>query len=540
VLGYASRPGGARGRRIWPFLSGPRIAALKSLAGVPLLAALLPPAAGTAAVLIARPGGDADLLWCMVGLCGLAGAYSLLSAYRAALAGVRNAGLESECRDLAQKCSLYLARARAAEGNVESLSLIREIHRTGNVTGRAERFRGILGVVAQTAEAVSAELFTPEGRDALPAVSAALRRLADGELFVYFQKPVTAGRTTGADLVCRKVSESARGGRRLMRGEVCLGKDPVGFAELNITGRRRSKRGRPTPRQLLEAQVRSLNFNPAGADQALEHRQVFRIHDQAGAALTVSYPLMAEGAITGAMRLLLPADALARRELAEIEELLQETAEHVGLVVKKDEDVRQAKRDGLTGLLLKKEMGRDLREEFGRANAGGGRMALLMVDIDHFKVVNDTHGHLTGDVVLKAVAACLAAHVRSCDRAYRYGGEEMAVLLPGADEAAAGRTAERLRKAVAGLELSAESGAPVPVTISLGITDTDCAPPPGDAEEIISRSDQALYFSKQSGRNRSSVWRPGGPVALPRGRTARRVRSKGLGRSPARPASTRS
>jgi len=177
---------------------------------------------------------------------------------------------------------------------------------------------------------------------------------------------------------------------------------------------------------LLEAQVRSLNFSPAGADQALEHRQVFRIHDQAGAALTVSYPLMAEGAISGAMRLLLPADALARRELAEIEELLQETAEHVGLVVKKDEDVRQAKRDGLTGLLLKKELSRDLREEFGRTMASGGRMALLMMDIDHFKAVNDTHGHLTGDTVLKAVAACVSAQVRSCDRAYRYGGEEYA------------------------------------------------------------------------------------------------------------------
>ncbi len=78
------------------------------------------------------------------------------------------------------------------------------------------------------------------------------------------------------------------------------------------------------------------------------------------------------------------------------------------------------------------------------------------------------------------------------------------------------------------------------MTISIGVTDTVCAPPPGDAEEMVSRSDQALYFSKESGRNRSSVWRPAGPVALPRGRTARRVRSKGMDRTPARPASTRS
>jgi diguanylate cyclase (GGDEF)-like protein len=535
----SNRPDVKRSRRVRPLLSGPRIAALKSLIGPTALIAVLPAAAGSAAVLIARPGEHADLFWCMVGLSGVAGLYSLWAAYRLALARVRAGNLDSECRDLAQKCSLYLARARAAEGNVESLALIREIHRTGNVTGRAQRFRGILGVVAQTAEAVRAELFTPEGRNALPAMSAALRRMADGDLFVYFEKPVVAGRHDSSELVCRKVSENSRGGRRLLRGEVVLGKDIVGFAELTLVGRKPTRRSGLTSRQLLEAQVHCLNLDPAGADQALEQRQVFRVHDQAGAALTVSYPLMAEGFISGAMRLLLPGEALKRRELAEIEELLQETAGHVGLVVKKDEDVQRAKLDGLTGLFLKKEMLRDARDELSRALAAEGKLALLMADIDHFKVVNDTHGHLTGDTVLKGVADCLASQIRSCDRAYRYGGEEMVVLLPGADEAAAGRTAERLRKAVARLEVLSEAGEPVPVRISVGLTDLTAVPAPGDVDEMIGRADQALYFSKESGRNRTSVWRPKGPVALPRGRTARRGRSAARRRRTATAGSSR-
>jgi diguanylate cyclase (GGDEF)-like protein len=523
-----------KSRRIRPYLSGPRVAALKALLGAPLAVAVLPAAAGSAAILITGSSENVDLLWLMVGLCATGGLYSLLASYRAALARLRGEGLDAECRDLARKCSLYLARARAAEGNVESLALIREIHRTGNVTVRAERFRGILGVVAQTAEAVQAELFTPEGHDALPAMSAALRRLADGELFVYFETPMVAGRADSRDLKCRKVAENVRGDRRLLRGEVVLGKkDVVGFAELSLTGQPRSRRSGLTPRQLLEAQVRCLDLDPAGADQALEHRQVFRIHDQAGAALTVCYPLMAEGVITGAMRLLLPGTALERRELAEVEELLQETAGHVGLVVKKDEDRERAKHDGLTGLLLKSEMLRDLREELARELAAGGKLALLMMDIDHFKAVNDTHGHLTGDVVLKGVASCLASHIRSCDRAYRYGGEEVAVLLPGADEGAAGRTAERLRRAVSALELVSESGEPVPVRISVGLADIGKFEPPADVEELIGRADQALYFSKESGRNRTSVWRPAGAVALPKGRTARRVRSTGRRRKTA-------
>jgi len=530
-----------RSRRISLLLAGPRWAALKSLLGPAVLVALLPAGAGAAAVLIARPRADADLLWCMVALAAVTGLYALLCCYRAARARLRSESLDSECRDLAQKCSMYLARARAAEGNVESLALIREIHRTGNVSSRAERFRGLLAVVAQAAEAVQAELFTPEGHDAQPAMSAALRRFADGELYVYFEKPVVAGKADASELVCRKVTENSRGGRRLLRGGVYRGKDAAGFAELSLRRQRRSKRGGPTAKQRLEAQVRRLDLDPAGVDQALEHRQVFRVHDQAGAALTVSYPLMAEGVITGAMRLLLPAEALARRELEEVEELLQETAGHVGLVVKKDEDVRRAKRDGLTGLLLKKELLRDLRGELGRALPAGGKLALLMVDIDHFKAVNDTHGHLTGDAVLKGVAGCLRAHIRSCDRAYRYGGEEMAVLLPSAEEGAAGRTAERLRRAVAGLEMFSEAGARVSVAVSIGLTDLTAVEPPADGEEMISRADQALYFSKESGRNRSSVWRPAGPLAFPRGgRSGRRPRSTGRGRRPVRPGSTRS
>lgn len=182
----------------------------------------------------------------------------------------------------------------------------------------------------------------------------------------------------------------------------------------------------------------------------------------------------------------------------------------------------QAAHDPLTGIFNRRAILDRLKAELSRTKRQNGTLSVGMCDIDHFKAVNDKHGHLTGDSVLRAVATCLASHVRSCDRAYRYGGEEMAVLLPGADEGAAGRTAERLRRAIARLELISEAGQPVPVTISLGIADVAIGEPPSDIEEMISRADQALYFSKESGRNRTSVWRPGGALALslPRGRSA--------------------
>jgi diguanylate cyclase (GGDEF)-like protein len=380
-------------------------------------------------------------------------------------------------------------------------------------------------VLAQTAEASQADLFTPEGRDASPALAASLRRLADGEFFAYFERPPAGSRTDASELVCRKAEEVVSGARAVIRAEVWLGKDAIGFAELSLVRRGGPRSSVPTAREMIEAQVRTLELEAAGADQALEHRQVFRVHDQAHSALALSYPLMAEGAITGAMRLAVPDEVLARRELAELEEVLQETAGHVGLVVKKDEDVERARHDGLTGLFLKAELLRDLRRELEAAARAGGKLALLMIDIDHFKRVNDAHGHLTGDVVLKGVAGCLAAHVRGEDRAYRYGGEEMAVLLPGADEAAAARTAERLRRAVAELEFHADDGAAVPVTISVGLTNG--AQAAADPDEFITRADQALYFSKESGRDRCSRWRPGGPEELPRsGRSGRNPRGR--------------
>ena len=93
---------------------------------------------------------------------------------------------------------------------------------------------------------------------------------------------------------------------------------------------------------------------------------------------------------------------------------------------------------------------------------------------------------------------------------------------------------------MAGLEMCSGNGARVPVTVSVGLTDLSVAEPPADGEAMISRADQALYFSKESGRNRSSVWRPGGPLALPRhGRSRRPLRSTGRSRRPAKAGSSR-
>jgi diguanylate cyclase (GGDEF)-like protein len=154
--------------------------------------------------------------------------------------------------------------------------------------------------------------------------------------------------------------------------------------------------------------------------------------------------------------------------------------------------------DGLTGLYIHRYFQIQLDQEFRRMARHGRVFSLLMTDIDHFKKFNDTYGHQTGDAVLKGVAGILQNHTREMDIVARYGGEEMAVILPETDAAGALRAAEKIRFAV---EQYAFSGGGVKVTISIGAA-TATPKGPADKETLIKMADEALYRAKEGGRNK--------------------------------------
>lgn len=140
-----------------------------------------------------------------------------------------------------------------------------------------------------------------------------------------------------------------------------------------------------------------------------------------------------------------------------------------------------------------------LREEFGRALRTRSPLGVLMLDLDHFKLINDRHGHATGDAVLQHFATLIGDGLRKIDSVGRIGGEEFAIILAGADTDAALSFAERLRLKVEQTPLM-QGGRPVPVTVSIGIAAMSAADASADAALI--RADQALYRAKQAGRNR--------------------------------------
>lgn len=165
-----------------------------------------------------------------------------------------------------------------------------------------------------------------------------------------------------------------------------------------------------------------------------------------------------------------------------------------------DEFYQMANFDAVTGVHNKRHFQERLREEFSLAKRKEAPLSLLMLDIDFFKKVNDTHGHLAGDFVLSQVANQIRLGIRDEDILSRYGGEEFAVILRGIEIAGAIRLAERIRETVAGYPFEFE-GATIPVTISVGVA-TLYADNFKNPKELISAADEFLYASKKNGRNR--------------------------------------
>jgi len=192
---------------------------------------------------------------------------------------------------------------------------------------------------------------------------------------------------------------------------------------------------------------------------------------------------------------------------------LEQLAAHASLALRNAwllHDVEElAVTDELTRLANRRQFEAALTRELAIAKADGTPLGFILIDLDRFKALNDTHGHLTGDEVLRRVSDLLVGVTELGDTVARYGGEEFALVLPGRDPMATAAVAERARLAIAELHL------PVPVTASLGA----CSFPAdaADGPALMRAADEAMYESKRAGRNRvtSAAGRASGWLDLP-------------------------
>ncbi len=206
--------------------------------------------------------------------------------------------------------------------------------------------------------------------------------------------------------------------------------------------------------------------------------------------------------------------------------LLQISLDHQRLseeLEKKNRELTElAAKDSLTGLHNRGTFDKALAEAFTVSHGSGEPLSVMLLDADHFKLVNDTHGHASGDEVLRRIGVTIAQLMPSSDSlACRYGGEEFALVLPRLCDEKAAILAERIRAAVERLEVTSGDGKPIEVTVSVGVVtmNNSCF---GSVEALLQAADEATYAAKNAGRNTVRVTRP----EVGRGKTADQVHRK--------------
>jgi len=190
---------------------------------------------------------------------------------------------------------------------------------------------------------------------------------------------------------------------------------------------------------------------------------------------------------------------------AAAERTLRELAKHLAMALQHPALRSAAVTDVLTGLYTKRHLLERAPALLTQLRARGERAALLLADLDHFKKINDTYGHPAGDKVLREISKRLAASIRGSDTAYRYGGEEIACLLPTATGSVAMRVANRIRREVSATPVETGPGGPlIPVTLSIGAA--ILSPEMTSWGDLLSAADQALYQAKAAGRDRAVLF----------------------------------
>ncbi|MDZ7344194.1 MAG: sensor domain-containing diguanylate cyclase [candidate division KSB1 bacterium] len=221
----------------------------------------------------------------------------------------------------------------------------------------------------------------------------------------------------------------------------------------------------------------------------------------------VSLPLIAtDGRALGVMSLLRrQPDSFTANEI----DLLRKMADQIGKAIDTIALYQHTRElsitDELTGVFNRRYFNQRYEREIQRAQRYGRALSLIMLDIDHFKIFNDTHGHLAGDAVLKQVAKILEQSIRRADILARYGGEEFVVVLPEINKEQGRKVAEKLRRAIERNDFPNAGTQPLGrITISLGVA--SFPEDARDAEELVDRADQGLYLAKARGRNQVGVY----------------------------------
>ena len=336
-----------------------------------------------------------------------------------------------------------------------------------------------------------------ETNAALQREKAALNEKSQDLLFLH-----ALGSELSATLDARRIVEiTSQAMARQMGAELS-----VFLTDLQPSSRPRLYPSRPLPPELALALGREMLFQllPKGSTSRPECEIIEPTDHENGITKRQAHklilPLVAAGHEYGVLGLYFSDESsLAPERRLMMESVALEAAQAMFNALQHERALEQASQDPLTGLLNRRAFQEHLSREFQRHERYGADLSIIMIDLDHFKSVNDRFGHDTGDEVLRTVAGILRNHVRSTDVTGRLGGEEFAALLPNTTQAQAFQLAQRIED---GLKRNTVSIGDLELrqTASQGVTGTDVTRP-ASADELLRLADQAMYQAKREGRN---------------------------------------
>ncbi|MDI6733138.1 MAG: diguanylate cyclase [Planctomycetota bacterium] len=272
------------------------------------------------------------------------------------------------------------------------------------------------------------------------------------------------------------------------------------FLKDEISGRLTPQAQRKSIEVIFEDELTSTMVDWRNVNESLEHSRLFFSAD--GEVMDFTIPLVADRETIGVLKVKTLLDKQEKEEVIKhLQDNLLELARVLALAVKTPLLYNRAITDGLTALYTKRHLFTELPLYIEISKRHGIPLSVVMFDIDHFKNINDTYGHLTGDMVLKDISSILRETLRATSTAYRYGGEEITIILPHTSKEQALAFAERLRKRVANHSFLTERGEKIKASISLGVAEYQ--PAMADFKELLSQVDMGLYRAKQQGRNQT-------------------------------------
>jgi diguanylate cyclase (GGDEF)-like protein len=260
----------------------------------------------------------------------------------------------------------------------------------------------------------------------------------------------------------------------------------------------------------FEEELRSKPFDNVNVRESFEHQRLFL--SVSGEIFDFTVPLIADREAVGVIKVKTLLDGTSSQKTEKTQQLqsnLMEFAKIIALAIKTPALYTRAITDHLTGLFSKRHFINQLESYFDLSMRYKQPLSMVLLDIDHFKRINDNYGHPMGDMVLRDLSKIIQQNIRKASSAYRYGGEEIAILLPNTNIQGAINMAERLRKKIEGHRVITQKGNSLKVTASLGVAEyketMNCY------QDFINESDKALYMAKEKGRNR--VCRIGNNIA---------------------------